>query len=160
MPAYRLTTVTDSYVGAESVQRRRRRWPAQCRLTKITASTAAGTCCTLTRASARPTWVCSLGPADSERCRGVTRLRSSGNVVRVRSNEYDALWLILQSPEEKQSMVYVVMRAVDHCGRSGASSRYIDVYADLLHRCESPEGIDVIMRRFLQSSRHSRDMRH
>lgn len=40
-------------------------------------------------------WVCSLGPADIERCRGVTRLRSSGNVVRVRSNECGAHWLIL-----------------------------------------------------------------
>ncbi len=30
VPAYRLTTVTGSYVGAEKVQGRRRRWPAQC----------------------------------------------------------------------------------------------------------------------------------
>ena len=59
----------------------------------------------LSRAAARPTWVCSLGPADSERCRGVTRLRSSGDVVRVRSNECDAHWLILWSPDEKQPMV-------------------------------------------------------
>ena len=105
MPAYRLTNVTGSYVGAENVQRQRCRWPTQCRLTQVIVCTAEGTCCALTRACARPTWVSSLGPADSERCRGMTRLRSSEHVVRVRSNEYGAHWLILQSPEEKQSMV-------------------------------------------------------